>query len=111
MTGQAADHVRTHGASISIRRRQATVQAAPLTEKAAGSEVSPVCAPLNPIDVEAPGGSVAFQDSGVAVTACPLCAQVADHPGGVIRWPPGSVKVSVHPDSAADPVLVTPARP
>lgn len=62
---------------------QTTAQAVPLTEKAAGSEVLPVCVPLKPIVVPWPGGSVAFHASPVAVTPDPLGVHVADQPGGV----------------------------
>jgi len=85
------------------------VQAELLTVNAVGSAVLPVCVPLNPICVDWPGGSVAFQARPVAVIVWPLGDQVAAQPGGVRACPAGSTNRNVQV-SGAEPVLVR-ARP
>ena len=58
------------------------VQAAPLSVKAVGAGLVPVCEPLNPIPTDVPGLSTRFQSRFTADTsALPEgCAQVADQP-------------------------------
>jgi len=61
-------------------RDQETEQATPLTVKAVGAVFVPEWDPLNPTSVLAPGASVAFHPSPVAVTTLPVWDHVALQP-------------------------------
>ena len=57
--------------SAAARPHATTEQVAPLSVKEVGALFVPVCEPLKPMSVEAPGASVEFQDRFLAVTAAP----------------------------------------
>ena len=81
------------------------MQVTPFTVKAVGAVLVPVCDPLNPMSVLAPGARVAFHPSPVAVTADPVWAHVALQPW-VTCWPEGNVNPRVQVSGEVD-VLVT----
>ena len=61
-------------------RGQAVEQETLLRVNAVGRGLLPPCVPLKPTLIVAPGASDPLYDMLVAVTAAPVCVQVADHP-------------------------------
>ena len=88
------------------------MQVAPFTVNAVGAVLVPPCDPLNPMSVLAPGARVAFHPSPVAVTAEPVCDQVALQPC-VTCWPDGNAnpRVQVTGDVEVLVIFTLPVKP
>ena len=86
--------------------RHAVVQAEPFRVNAVGAAELPVWVAWKPNDVLPLGGTAPFQEMLRAVTA-PLEPVNAAFQELVMVWPAGSVKPSVQPFSAVDPVFAT----
>jgi hypothetical protein len=98
--------VRRPAAVSRRRRRQATVQAVPLSVNEVGRPVLPVWVAWKPIPVEAFGASVPLYEALRAVTA-PLFGEYDAFQPDVMVCPLGRVKASVQPVTVVVLVFVT----